>query len=172
METDILRPCLKSVVRRIKVDEGSEKINSIRVGIIKAVINRNSKKEELKMGLDRENENQGYLCGRMFAALEKIQQDASGGKLNRTIKDTYFAAASTRPAMTFPKLLRLAQNHLNKLSMPSRVYYNKLMGEISDKLQGGYPERLFYQIRESIWLATINRCRAFMKKIKIEREEK
>lgn len=133
---------LETVVRRIKVDEGSEKINSIRVGIIKAVINRNSKKEELKMGLDRENENQGYLCGRMFAALEKIQQDASGGKLNRTIKDTYFAAASTRPAMTFPKLLRLAQNHLNKLSMPSRVYYNKLMGEISDKLQGGYPERL------------------------------
>ncbi|EJX05138.1 CRISPR-associated protein, Csd1-type, partial [gut metagenome] len=28
--------------------------------------------------LDKENNNQGYLCGRLFAALEKIQQEANG----------------------------------------------------------------------------------------------
>ena len=79
-------------------------------------------------------------CLQLWKKFNKTLQEE---KLNRQrIKDTDFAAASTRPAMTFPKLLRLAQNHLNKLSMPSRVYYNKLMGEISDKLQGGYPERL------------------------------
>lgn len=131
---------LETIIRRIKIDEGSGKINSVRAGIIKAVINRNSKKEELTMGLNKENDDQAYLCGRMFAVLEKIQLDASKGILNRTIKDSYFAAASTRPAMVFPKLLRLAQNHLKKVEYSN--FYNILIGEISDKLNGGYPERL------------------------------
>ena len=60
------------------MDEGSEKINSIRVGIIKAVINRNSKKEELKMGLDRENENQDICveeCLRLWKKFNKTLQE-------------------------------------------------------------------------------------------------
>ena len=93
---------LETVLRRIRTDEGSEKINSVRIGIIKAVINRNSEKEELKMVVDLENENSAYLCGRMFAVLEKLQKDSvTSGKLNRTIRDGYFAMASTRPRRFF-----------------------------------------------------------------------
>ena len=93
------------------------------------------------MALDRENYRPAYLCGRLFAVLEKIQQEASGNSLNRTIKDGYFASASARPSMVFPKLIRLSQYHLNKVKSP--VYFNKLTGEIIDHLDGGFPDTLF-----------------------------
>ena len=93
-----------------------------------------------KMSLDLENKNQAYLCGRLFAVLEKIQQDASGGGLNRTIKDSYFASACSKPSTVFPKLYKLSQNHIKKLSSP--IFYNKLCGEILDGLDGKFPSTL------------------------------
>lgn len=118
-------------------------MNRIRAGIIKACINRNYKEEEFNVALDKENCGQAYLCGRLFAVLEKLQRDASNAALNRTIKDAYFASASSKPAIIFPKLLKLAQNHLNKVKSP--VFYNRLIGEIIDKLEGEFPETLLLQ---------------------------
>lgn len=97
------------------------------------------------MALDKENYGQAYLCGRLFAVLEKLQQDASKNALNRTIKDTYFASASSKPAIVFPKLLRLAQNHLSKVEKPTVVFYSKLIGEIMDNIDGEFPETLLLQ---------------------------
>lgn len=135
---------LETVIRRVKSD-GENGFNRVRAGIIKACLNRNYKKEEFGVALDKENDGQAYLCGRLFAVLEKLQQNASGNSLNRTIKDAYFASASSRPAMVFPKLLRLAQNHLNKVSKPVQVYHSRLMGEIMDKLRGQFPDTLLLQ---------------------------
>lgn len=151
---------LETMVRRVKTDEGRAKINSIRAGVIKACINRNNSKEELKVSLDKTNQSQAYLCGRLFAVLEKLQQDASNNSLNRTIKDVYFASASAKPALVFPKLIRLAQNHLNKVKYP--VYYNKLIGEIMDGLKGEFPDTFrlmdqgrfdigYYQQNQDLW---------------------
>ena len=129
---------LETMVRRVKTDSGNEKINPVRAGVIKAWINRNYPKEALNVGLDTTNHEQAYLCGRLFAVLEKLQQDASNYSLNRTIKDAYFSSACAKPALVFPKLIRLAQNHLNKVKAP--VYYNKLIGEIIGQLNGEFPE--------------------------------
>ncbi len=140
---------LQTVVQRIKADQDTEtnayvKINATRVGLIKAYLNRNARlhqqKEEFTLALDRENTTPAYLCGRLFAVLEKLQKDASGGNLNRTIKDSYFASASSRPAIVFPKLIRLAQNHLNKAKYSG--YANATMGEIMNKLSGAFPDVL------------------------------
>lgn len=130
---------LQTAVRRVKTDADS-KVNEVRAGIIKACIHRNYKKGEFGVALDRENQTPAYLCGRLFAVLEKLQQDASNNSLNRTIKDAYFASASSKPAIVFPKLLRLAQNHLNKVKSPG--FYNKLIGEIIEPLAGEFPETL------------------------------
>ena len=159
---------LETIVRRVKTDEGSWKINAIRACIIKACINNKKSKEELKVSLDRTNQTPAYLCGRLFAVLEKLQQDASNNSLNRTIKDAYFASASARPALVFPKLIRLAQNHLNKVrnKYPVVVFYNKLIGEIMDGLEGGFPETLclteqgtfdvgYYQQNRELWKKSI-----------------
>lgn len=131
---------LETLVRRIKVDKN---INGIRAGLIKSCVNRIKKKEEIKVALDRENRNQAYLCGRMFAALERLQERASGGGLNTTIKDKYFASASSKPALVFPKLIRLAQTHLKKLdSDGERAFFNKLTGEIMDGIENKFPDTL------------------------------
>ena len=92
------------------------------------------------MSLDKENKNPAYLCGRLFAVLEKLQQDASGNNLNTTIKDSYFAAAASRPSIVFPKILKLAQNHLKKSN--SAAYYNILIEEIIDNLENEFPDML------------------------------
>lgn len=131
---------LETIIRRVKAD-GDSGVNRIRVGIIKACVNRNSKKEELGVALDKENSRRAYLCGRLFAVLERLQEDAAGRtKLNRTIKDTYFTAAMTRPSHVFPKLFSLAEHHLNKVKIPS--IYEKLFSEIMEKMDGKFPEIL------------------------------
>lgn len=135
---------LNTVVQRVNIDSDKD-INRIRAGIIKACLNRNYKKEEFGVALDKENYGQAYLCGRLFAVLEKLQQDASKNALNRTIKDAYFASASSKPAIVFPKLLRLAQNHLGKVEKPTVVFYSKLIGEIMDNIDGEFPETLLLQ---------------------------
>ena len=92
------------------------------------------------MNLDLNNTNQAYLCGRLFAVLEYVQQRASAGKLNRTIKDAYFSSACARPATVFPKLIMLSQHHLS--SMDSSVYFDKLIGSIMVSLDGEFPQTL------------------------------
>lgn len=112
---------LSNAITRVKTDTKKEywqnTENNIRM--IKAYLNRKykkQKKEELiKMSLDLENKNVAYLCGRLFAILEKVQEQASGGKLNSTIKDRYFTSVCASPAMVFSEILKLAQNHLSKI---------------------------------------------------------
>ena len=154
---------LATLVRRVKTDNSLE-VGPIRAGVIKACINRNArlagKKEELGMALDFANNNPAYLCGRLFAALESLQWRASETQLNRTIKDAYFASAVANPALIFPKLIILAQNHLKKLKNP--IYFERLIGGIIDCLQGRFPGTLsleeqgefivgYYQQREAFF---------------------
>lgn len=87
-------------------------VNYLRASILKAVLQRNHKKE-VPMSLDKEKREVSYLLGRLFAVLEKAQLDALG-KVNSTIKDRFFSAASATPASVFPRLLRLSQHHIEK----------------------------------------------------------
>lgn len=72
----------------------------------------------LTVGLNETNDDIGYLLGRLFAVLEKVQIDAIGGgkgaNVNATIRDRYMGAASTTPARVFPQLMKLAQHHVSK----------------------------------------------------------
>lgn len=136
-----------AAVQRVKTDKF---VNPVRASILKACLNRQARlhnqKEEFTLALDNENTNQAYLCGRLFAVLERIQQNALGGKkLNRTIKDAYFASATAKPAMVFPQLMKLTQAHLKnvrKRSEQDYVFYNKRIQEIIGKLHGEFPDTL------------------------------
>jgi CRISPR-associated protein Csd1 len=116
-----------AIITRVRVDSDDEntrvqKINSLRAGIIKAYLLRkyryndfNPYQEALTMSLNEESKNQAYLLGRLFAVLEKAQEDAAApAKLNSTIKDRYFTSACANPATAFPVLLRLSQHHIAK----------------------------------------------------------
>ena len=140
---------LALVIRRIKSDSNNEKnpyikLNQTRVGIIKAYLNRkarlSNKKEEVSMALNKENMDSAYLCGRLFAVLEKLQIDASKDSINRTIKDAYFSSACSTPKVVFPQLIKLAQHHIHKASYGS--YWNYMIGEITGQLGTDFPKSL------------------------------
>ncbi len=142
---------LETVVRRVCTDSDTDsnnkiKINEVRAGLIKAFINRkariNGDKEEITVALNPENKNPAYLCGRLFAVLEKIQLEATDVKLNRTIKDAYFSSASSRPALIMPRLIDLSNYHLRKLKEGRAIYFSKLINEIMGKIKDSLPTNL------------------------------
>ena len=83
------------------------------------------------MSLDKDCQEQGYRLGRLLAVLERVQGLAQKS-LNKTIVDRYYGAASTRPAVVFPRLVALAQHHLAKLPKGAGIIFQKLLGEVLD----------------------------------------
>jgi CRISPR-associated protein Csd1 len=121
-----------TVVRRIRAD-GT--VNHRRAAILKAYLIRNHN-QGVPMAIDIDHPDEAYQLGRLFAALEKTQEDATDGKLNATIKDRYFGAASATPATVFPRLLRLHQHHMNQIeSQGLRINREKLIGEICGRVR-------------------------------------
>ena len=76
-----------------------------------------------------------YRLGRLFAVLEKIQDDAIDA--NATIRDRYYGAASATPIVVFPQLMRKLPHHLAKLD--SATYFEKIIQQICDGLQPPTP---------------------------------
>lgn len=111
-------------------------VSYLRACVIKACLNRairfqNPKSEEVyRPMLDLDNMNTGYRLGRLFATLEKIQEEASPG-LNATIRERYYGAASSTPVAVFTTLMRLKNHHLAKLTNRGRATnFEKLIAEI------------------------------------------
>ena len=91
--------------------------------------------------LDSENHSPAYRLGRLFATLEKVQEEASPG-LNATIRERYYGAASSTPVSVFTTLLRLKNHHLAKLTNRGRaINFERLIGEIMGGLSD-FPRHL------------------------------
>lgn len=114
---------LQAALRRNKAEQ---KITYGRASLLKAYINRAIRAgrlknmKELTMSLDRNRQDIGYVLGRLFAVLEKTQDEANPG-LNATIADRYFGSASSTPIAVFGTLMRLLPHHLNKLEFEGRA---------------------------------------------------
>lgn len=123
-------PLLNLAVQRCRAEQ---KPTYARAAVIKAslnrVIRRTHNEKEFMVMLDPTNTHPAYLLGRLFATLEKIQEEASPG-LNATIRDRYYGAASSTPVAVFTTLLRLHNHHLGKLSKGRAVQMERLVGEI------------------------------------------
>lgn len=120
----------------------AQPITELRAAILKAYINRKHQKEILSMALDPTQTNKAYLAGRLFALLENIQRCALGD-IKRTIRDSYYGAASTTPRTVFGRLDALSKAHLSKLRKehPGRALYReRLLGEIYGLFPGSAPE--------------------------------
>lgn len=86
------------------------------------------------MSLDSDSKDAAYRYGRLLAVLEALQINYHGKKPNSTIVDRFYAAASTRPATVFPRLLSLAQNHLK--TAPAAGIYGRQITEVLEGLDG------------------------------------
>lgn len=128
-------------LRRIRAEQ---KLTITRVAIIKAYLNRQSNNnKKIDIMLDKDNNNQGYLCGRLFAVLDKIQEDANNIS---SIRERYMNAASATPSAVFATILNLSVHHSEKLDGGRRIYFEKLKQEILDKVSAdGFPTHLDLQ---------------------------
>jgi CRISPR-associated protein Csd1 len=143
---------LQTVIRRIKSDV-KNRVTPVRAALIKACLNRQlrfQKKIEAKevtMSLDKEQKSRGYVLGRLFAVLEKIQEEAglSG------IRERYYGAACGAPVTVFPTLLRLKNHHIAKLKNKDRaVNLEKLIAEILGLIPGddALPYPAYFNLQE------------------------
>jgi len=114
-----------AILNRIRADmddsqKNIRKINYVRAAVVKAFLKRkyrnqpqNPIQEVFCMALNEQSTIPAYVLGRLFAVLEKVQQEAIG-TVNASIKDRYFTSACASPASVFPVLLRLSQHHISK----------------------------------------------------------
>jgi CRISPR-associated protein Csd1 len=134
------RALLTATVERIRAEQN---VGYYRAALIKAYLVRNNRLlrrniKEVGMSLDKDQGNEGYLLGRLFAVLEKAQKDAIPGA-NTTIKDRFYGSASSTPSVVFPQLLRLAQHHIQKSQYGGII--EKAIEEITARVQA-FPTHL------------------------------
>nr|WP_282187558.1 type I-C CRISPR-associated protein Cas8c/Csd1 [Azospirillum brasilense] len=134
---------LAVLLDRIRADHV---VNHPRVALIKAVLTRRARlagttQEEGSnlVGLDESRTEPGYLLGRLFAVLERIQEVAHGRELSAIIRDKYIGSASSTPKLIFHFLNRLAQQHLKKMRRDDQGAYRFLenrLDSITQKIVG------------------------------------
>ena len=133
---------LNGVVLRIRAERS---VTRSRAAIIKAYYLRKPNlmpdKEVLTVQLNEQSNYPPYVLGRLFSVLEALQQAANPG-INTTIKDRFFNAACATPVTVFPTLVKLAQNHLQKLSAGQRTFYDKQITDLMSRLDETYPVRM------------------------------
>jgi len=136
-----------SCIRRIRAESGDKDKNAVhitRAAIIKAYLNRISNNQKIQVMLDKDNTNQGYLCGRLFAVLDKIQEEANN---QHSIRERYMNSASATPAAVFSTILNLSNHHMENLKSEGRIiYFEKLKQEIISKIDAdGFKAQLDLQ---------------------------
>ena len=138
------RELLSAALLRIRAER---EVTYPRAALIKAWLNREARRVpdphtlEVSVSLDPSNPSPAYRLGRLFAVLERAQEEANPG-INATIRDRYFGAAATTPVTVFPRLLKLNNHHLGKLDNRGRaVNLDKMIGGIVDGIDE-YPALL------------------------------
>lgn len=154
LQRDLLRAAIRDVplprsllahlVHRVRTDGRLDEPRAalIRLVLIRPPFNRKT----LMPKLDETNTDPGYVAGRVFAALEQLQYDASEGKLNTTYGDRFFSGAVLNPRAAIVNGRRDAPAWLRKLRRSKRgaaVRHEKRLTELFDLLNAsvGLPAR-------------------------------
>lgn len=116
---------------RIRAEQGA--VTPLRAALLKACLTPSDHPhpEDHMTGLDPKDTDPAYLCGRLLALLDEAARLATSA--NNSLVDRSYAAASTMPAVTLTRLLRLHRAHLDKLKRdkPGAAFrIDKTVGEI------------------------------------------
>lgn len=120
----------QGVLNRLRA---TDEISYLKAAILKSILIRNFN-QTIDMSLNTERTEPAYLLGRLFAALEKTQEDALG-KINAGIRERFYSSASATPRSVFPRILRTYQHHLAK--MPSGALAERIGTEKATKAKTG-----------------------------------
>ncbi len=141
------RTLLNAAILRNRAEQ---EVTTHRAALLKAWLNRQqqwerdngqetplTQEKEIDVSLDESNHNIGYLLGRLFLLLEQAQASAIGSR--RTLRERYFAVASTNPAAVFPRLLRMYQHYSAKLETNHpglAVVLDREIGKVMEQVAG------------------------------------
>lgn len=103
------------------------------------------------MELNKDSSCTPYVLGRLFAVLERVQTTATPG-IKATIRNKYFTSASATPAAIFPLLLSLSQHHQRKLTEGSKVYFDKIITDLENRIHTTLPSRFSLQEQGAFYL--------------------
>ena len=147
-------------IRRIRAEQS---LNITRAAILKAYLNRIDNQQKIDVMLDKENTNQGYLCGRLFAVLDKIQEEANN---QHSIRERYMNSASSTPAAVFSTILNLSNHHIDNLKNEGRkIYFEKLKQEIISKIDAdGFKSQLDLQDQGRFFIGYYHQRQDFFSK--------
>lgn len=137
-----------------------------RAAIVKAYLYRNVKQNINKM-LNTKNKDRGYLCGRLFAVLERTQELANHETSNEwrsDLRSKYMNAAMTTPATVFPAIMSNSNYYLDKIS--SIGWIEELKQEIIGKFEDAYcfPSILSMVEQGSFFIGYYQQRQAFFQK--------
>jgi CRISPR-associated protein Csd1 len=118
-----------------------------RLGLLRLCLNDLRQGErQMTEELDYEQNHPAYLCGRLLAEFENLQEAAAGeSKINVTVGDRYFSLASTSPGIAFPKIEDLARSHFRKLRRDNpgaKFAIERRVIDLHEKLGAQFPPRL------------------------------
>ena len=134
----------QQIERRKNSNDSDPKLNPARMALIKACLLRsttNNPSNAMTPTLNPQNSDPAYLCGRLFAILDRLQYLALG-QLNAGISERFYASASTTPSIVMGRLFRNAQFHLAKAGGGAAENIRKDFEEISTSLGTTFPPSL------------------------------
>ena len=123
---------LYQAVQRNRVEQ---RVTRPRVALIKLALlsQKNDNQEDYMVQIDTDNQDPGYVCGRLLATLEEAQRGAVKG-ISTTITQRYYGTAATAPQSVFPRLLKGARSHLDKLARERRGAFYAIERRIEEIL--------------------------------------
>ncbi len=99
------------------------------------------KEEEYKMALEKDKNDISYQYGRLLAVMEKAERDTYDGNEGRETNAVRMQSAFCNHPLRTAKIVieQLKSGYYPKLSQGSRIYYDRLIGEIYEKISQ-YPD--------------------------------
>lgn len=125
---------LAHILARTRAELGH--LTAARTALLKACITPidHPSPENHMTALDTSSTDSAYRCGRLLALLDEAARLATSA--NNALVDRSYSAASTMPAITFTRLLRLHRAHLDKLRRDNRGAAIRIDQSVTEILGG------------------------------------
>lgn len=168
----ILSNCINRIRAEVSIDtKNRDYVLSQRAALLKAYLNRihryEGSQKEITVSLDPSYTNQGYVLGRLFAVLERIQLASNNyQEVNSGIRDRFYGAFSSTPVTTYPLLMKLKNHHLKKIERQGEVVnLERMLGEIVELLPpNGPPPHLAMEDQARFAIGYYHQRQAFFTK--------
>ncbi|MEV8351936.1 type I-C CRISPR-associated protein Cas8c/Csd1 [Streptomyces niveus] len=131
---------LPLLLQRVHADR---RVDPPRLALLRLLLNRSpDPQDHLMPQLDKDSDDPAYLCGRLFAVLESVQETALPN-LNTTLRDKYFSTAVNAPSITLRRLFADSGAHFKRLrrdkpaaqkALEKRLF--EIYSKVSDDLPG------------------------------------